>query len=255
MNSAGQPSLYGGLMLLGIFISLFFWRRLARRDERLLPIYLGALCGAFIGAKVVYLLAEGWLFWGKDNWWQYWLTGKTILGALLGGYISVEFVKSAVKYRQPTGDWFATIVPVSIIFGRIGCWSHGCCGGIACPTSWYTITDAAGVARWPSVQVEIVFNVAAILAFAVLRARHRLPGQHFHLYLIGYGLFRFGHEFLRDTPRIILGITGYQIAALMVAGLGMWGFSKRAKEPITIRETPTASLHPPHAGSPPSAPV
>ncbi len=232
MNPTGQPSAYGGLMLLGLFVSLFFWRRLAKRDERLLPIYLGALCGAFIGAKLVYILAEGWLYWHKDNWWQYWLTGKTVLGALLGGYASVEFVKHVLKYREPTGDWFATIVPVGIILGRFGCWSHGCCGGIACSSSWYTITDGFGVARWPSVQVEILFNIAAIFAFVWLRTRQRLPGQHFHLYLIAYGLFRFGHEFLRDTPRIFLGISGYQIAALLVAGLGLWGFARRAKEPV-----------------------
>jgi phosphatidylglycerol---prolipoprotein diacylglyceryl transferase len=229
MNPAGQSSAYGGLMLLGLFVSLFFWRRIAKRDERLLPIYLGALCGAFIGAKLIYILAEGWLYWHKDNWWQYWLTGKTVLGALLGGYASVEFVKYVLRYREPTGDWFATIVPVGIILGRFGCWSHGCCGGIACSSSWYSLTDSFGVSRWPSVQVEILFNIAAIFAFAWLRTLQRLPGQHFHLYLITYGIFRFGHEFLRDTPRIFLGISGYQIAALLVASLGLWGFAKRAK--------------------------
>ena len=38
--------------------------------------------------------------------------------------------------------------------------------------------------------VEIGFNLAAILVFLiVLRRRRLLPGQHFHLYLIAYGLF------------------------------------------------------------------
>lgn len=230
----GQPSAYGALMLAGIFISLFFWRRIAKRDERLLPIYLAALCGAFAGAKIVYLLAEGWMFWNEKNWWEYWLTGKTILGALLGGYATVELVKSLLDYRKPTGDWFATIVPVSIILGRFGCWSHGCCGGIACSASWYTVTDMHGIARWPSVQMEILFNVIAIAVFAVLRLRHKLPGQHFHLYLIAYGIFRFSHEFLRDTPRIFFGLSGYHIAALTVTGLGLWGFAKRANEVVAV---------------------
>lgn len=251
MNNVGHPSAYGALMLMGLFISLFFWRRIAKRDERLLPIYLGAVCGAFLGAKVVYLLAEGWLFWSKDNWWQYWLTGKTILGALLGGYLSVEFVKSMVGYRQPTGDWFATIVPVGIILGRFGCWSHGCCGGVACSATWYTVTDAAGVVRWPSVQVEILFNVAMIVLFSVLRSRKAMTGQHFHLYLIAYGLFRFGHEFLRDTPRLFWGITGYQVAALAVAGLGLWGFSKRQK--TKAQNIPDASPLPRNEESPRNA--
>lgn len=225
-----QPSAYGALMLGGIFVSLIFWRRLAKRDPRLLPIYLGALCGAFLGAKLVYLLAEGWMFWSQPNWWEYWLTGKSIVGALLGGYASVELVKHLLGYRQATGDWFATIVPFGIIMGRFGCWSHGCCAGMVCEPAWFTVTDVQGVTRWPSVQMEMLFNVIAIVAFTILRHRHKLSGQHFHLYLIAYGVFRFIHEFFRDTPRIFFGVSGYHIAALLVTGLGIWGFVKRMKE-------------------------
>ena len=64
---------------------------------------------------------------------------------------------------------------------------------------------------------------------AVAPQRAILAGQHFHLYLIGYGLFRFAHEFLRATPRVGPGFTGYQVAALAVAALGVSGFIRRAK--------------------------
>jgi prolipoprotein diacylglyceryltransferase len=57
----------------------------------------------------------------------------------------------------------------------------------------------------------------------------RLPGQHFHLYLIACGCFRFVHEFARDTPRIGLGISGRQIAALACVALGVRGFVRRAR--------------------------
>jgi phosphatidylglycerol:prolipoprotein diacylglycerol transferase len=58
-----------------------------------------------------------------------------------------------------------------------------------------------------------------------------MRGQHFHLYLIGYGVFRFAHEFLRATPPIGFGITGYQIAALACLVLGVTGFIRRARQP------------------------
>ena len=38
-----QPSSYGWLMLAGIAVSAFFWTRLARRDDRLLIVYISAL--------------------------------------------------------------------------------------------------------------------------------------------------------------------------------------------------------------------
>src|SRR5580704_10405927 len=108
---------YGWLMLAGIAISIVFWSRLARRDDRLLLVYVAALTGAFAGAKLVYIFAEGWLHFGEPDMWLQLATGKSILGALLGGYAGVELAKKWVGYAGTTGDWFATIVPVGVIIG------------------------------------------------------------------------------------------------------------------------------------------
>lgn len=214
-------------MLAGIFVSIAFWSRLAKRDSRLVLIYVAALAGAFLGAKIVYLGAEGWLHWHDANRWIELATGKSITGALIGGYVAVEVGKRLLGYSGVTGDWFAIIVPVAIMLGRVGCVLHGCCLGRVCRASWFTMNDAAGVARWPAAEVELLFNAFALVAILLLRWRRILPGQHFHLYLIAYGLFRFAHEFLRDTPRIVGLISGYQIAALGIAVLGTAGFVRR----------------------------
>ena len=219
---------YGWLTLGGLAVSLVLWRRLARRDPRLLTIYLAALAGALVGAKAVYFLAEGYLHLGAPDRWQQWATGKSILGGLLGGYAAVEIVKRFLGYTGTTGDWFAPIVPLAIALGRVGCWASGCCRGIACPNAWYTVHDATGQARWPAVPVELLFNLLALAVVLWLRQTKRLPGQHFHLYLIAYGAFRFLHEFLRDEPRIIGPLTGYQIAALAVLLLGVTRYRARS---------------------------
>lgn len=222
-----QSTAYGWLMLAGIFLSIAFWTRLAKRDDRLLLIYVAALTGAFVGAKFVYLGAEGWMFRHDPHRWLIWATGKSILGALLGGYIAVELAKKCTGYRAATGDWFAMIAPAGVLIGRVGCLVHGCCLGNECSPAWYTVRDRFGVPRWPAVPVEMMFNALALGVFFVLRRKRVLTGQHFHLYLIGYGLFRFAHEFLRDTPRMSGIFSGYQIAALAVALLGIFGFVNR----------------------------
>jgi len=222
-----RPQAYGWLMLAGIVVSILFWSRLARRDERLLTIYVAALIGAFLWAKVVYLFAEGYRHLGAPDMWLQLATGKTILGGLPGGYLAVEIAKRLVGYPGITGDWFATIVPFGIILGRVGCWFHGCCLGRICDRTWFTVTDAEGVARWPSVPVEILFNLAMIAVFLWMRRGRRFPGQHFHIYLMAYGGFRFLHEFLREEPKVFGPVTGYQVAALAVAGLGVAGFVRR----------------------------
>jgi phosphatidylglycerol:prolipoprotein diacylglycerol transferase len=224
-----QP--YTWLLLAGISVSLFFWLRLARRDRRLLFIYGAALVGAFVGAKLVYVLAEGWLHFGAADMWLQLLTGKSILGALVGGYVFVELAKRFVQYQGTTGDDFALIAPLSIGLGRVGCLVHGCCLGVVCRPEWYALRDTLGVPRWPAVPAELAFNVTAFVTFLLLRYQKILTGQHFHLYLIGYGLFRFVHEFVRATPRIAGPFSGYHFAALAVALFGVICFRQRQRTP------------------------
>jgi phosphatidylglycerol:prolipoprotein diacylglycerol transferase len=224
-----QSSPYGWLMLAGIAVSVVLWSRLARRDGSLMLVYVGALIGAFLGAKIAYLLAEGWRDFSQRDVWLRLATGKSILGALLGGYAGVELMKHWVSYRGITGDWFAIIAPVGIILGRIGCWLHGCCLGRACESRWFTMSDASGTERWPAVPTEILFNVFALVVIFTLRGQGRFRGQLFHLYLIAYGLFRFTHEFVRDTPQVLGPISGYQMIALGVAGFGALAYCRRAR--------------------------
>lgn len=224
-----------GLYLLAMLASLIgaaiWWSRRFRGDGRLAQIFAGAVLGAFAGAKLAYFLAEGWMHWGQAGFWVRLAHGKTVLGALLGGYAGVEAVKWLIGYRQATGDGFATVAPLGIAVGRVGCLAHGCCLGRPCdPGAWYAVTDAAGVARWPAPWAEMIFNLAAFAVLAGLRRHGVLRGQHFHLYLIGYGLFRLGHEMLRETPRWPAGFSGYQVLALAVCGLGVWGFVRRFRE-------------------------
>jgi phosphatidylglycerol---prolipoprotein diacylglyceryl transferase len=214
-------------LLAGVVISFLFWKKRAREDKRLVFIYGAALIGAFFGAKIVYFLAEGWLYLGAADMWPQLLAGKSILGALLGGYVFVELAKHHVEYRHATGDDFALIAPVGIALGRVGCLLHGCCLGEVCRPEWYALKDVNGIPRWPAVPVELAFNVFAFAIFLVLRRRRILPGQHFHLYLIGYGGFRFAHEFVRATPRILGPFSGYHFAALAVALFGGICFWRR----------------------------
>lgn len=228
------PGLYAWILLLGILLGAFLWYRRIKntRDPSLFGIFIGGLLGAFLGAKLVYLLAEGWLHIGDENFWLQLAYGKTIIGALLGGYGGVELTKIIIGYRKPTGDWFAFMVPLGIAFGRIGCLREGCCLGKPCsPEAWYGIQDKAGIERWPAAPVELLFNLFALLLLYTFSKVKVLRGQLFHLYLIGYGLFRFAHEWARETPAILFGekITGYQLAALVLAGLAGWRFYQRAQ--------------------------
>jgi len=230
---------YPVLAIIGIVGSSIVWNRLLRdrpqaQDQRLVYVYLAALAGAFLGAKAAYLFSEGWIVWqhyaaDPSLAWQQWLTGKSITGALLGGYGAVELAKKLSGYNKPTGDLFAVIVPLGLVLGRVGCLFSGCCPGVPMEPFWYTLVDHAGVARWPAVPVELAFNATMALVSGVCWRRGWLHGQVFHVYLIAYGAFRFFHEFIRDTPGLLGPLSGYQLLALGILGLGVVRFVQRER--------------------------
>ena len=210
-------------MLIGIVGSAIFWIRRSQNEPLIPLIYFSALGCALLCAKLVYLLSEGWLVPDDENRLLHWLTGKSVTGALLGGFLGVEASKKLLRYQKATGDGFAAVLPLALIVGRFGCLHHGCCQGIAC--------ELGPFERWPAVPVEICFNLLAFLLFLNFRRFAFLPNQHFHLYLIAYGLFRFGHEFLRATPKPFLWLSGYQIVALILATVGVIAYRKRQRNP------------------------
>lgn len=213
----GSP-VYALMILVGIGIGVVFWIRQGRDDARIPLIYFGGLVGAFAGAKLAYLFAEGGLHFDDPNRWLLWLSGKSIMGALPGGWAGVELAKKALGYTAVTGDKFALLIPVPLALGRLGCLHAGCCPGLM-----------FNGFRWPAVPLELAFQLVALGVLLLLRRFRLWPGQHFHLYLMAYGVFRFSHEFLRATPKVMLGLSGYQWLALATAGAAAAAFLVRRR--------------------------
>jgi len=221
-------NVYGGLAVGAILLSAFLWSRTAKRDARLTIIYFAGLFGALIGSHLAFLFAEGWL---HMNDLRALLGGRSITGGLIGGYLAVELAKRPLNYRRATGDVFAILVPLALMLGRIGCAVQGCCPGQICEAHWWAIVDAHGETRWPAQLIELAFN-GTFLVWALLASHMNwLIGNRFHVYLIAYGIFRILHEFLRDTPEIVPGVSGYQIVALGLLALGAVRFIQRWARP------------------------
>ncbi|MFM7050921.1 MAG: prolipoprotein diacylglyceryl transferase [Planctomycetota bacterium] len=225
----GSP-LYLALTVVAIAASAMVWDRFHRaqgvRDGRLVLVFLAAIGGAFVGAKLAFLVAEGWH--RRDDWMAL-VSGRSVTGALVGGTLAVEWTKARLGVRTATGDAFAITVPLAVAIGRIGCVHAGCCPGVACEAAWWTATDADGAARVPSAQLELGFNLA-FLCWSLAAARFGwMRTQRFNLYLISYGAFRFAHEYWRDDHRWTDSFGGYHAAALGVLVVGVWMFVRRAR--------------------------
>jgi len=232
-------------LMLGLIVSITVWSKRPRQSIEQLPVLLGALIGGFVGAKLSFLLAE-WPLWFSSPGlvWQL-LYGKSILGGLLGGWVGVEFAKWQTGQTQRFGDEFARIIPLGIGLGRLSCLAHGCCQGrLTAELPWAAFAhtlETWGWTRWPAAVAELLFQVGFLAVSYALKDQPRLRGQHFHLYLISYGLFRGWHETWRDTPRYFGdSFAPYQWLALACALAGAWGFWQRwrsDRQPMGLQPT------------------
>ncbi len=218
---------YTLMMAAGLGVSAVIWSGRFKSRPEMVVVYVTGLLGALLGAKLGYVVVELYTHYGEGDFWRHALVGRTILGALLGGYLGVEGGKKLAGYGEPTGDVFALAVPVGVMLGRVGCLLHGCCQGVACSGGWWAVTGVDGLVRWPAAWVEFGFNAAAALVLWVLYRAGAFKHQLFHLYLMGYALFRIAHEPMRDTPRVVWGVSGYQVLALVLGVFTVWRYLAR----------------------------
>ena len=222
---------YPALMFLAIAAGVAISRRTQRalplsRTERL-GIGLGAFCGAFVGARLPFVLASrGGLLDGTA-----WLgDGKTIVAGIVGGYFGVELAKWGMRIQVKTGDSFAVPVAVAVGIGRLACFSAGCCYGTPTSLPWGVVFPSVdSLPRHPTQLYEAAFHFAAAAALYVLWRRGLLRGQLIKLYIIVYLVYRFFSEFIRPEARIWLGLTAYQWGTLAIAPVFVWLWIRDAR--------------------------
>lgn len=200
-------------------------RRRGRLDEQVWWIAAGAMIGGAVLAKV----GSAWRFVGSGATIEELLLfgGRSILGGLAGAYFGAVLAKRLLGYRRSTGDLFAPAVAIGLAVGRIGCFLTE---QVGTPTSMpWGITvppDVAaeipncpqcltGQAMHPSFLYEIGFLVVAFVVLWLGRDRLAVEGMSFKLFLLGYGVFRFGVEFVRGNPELAFGLTGSQLFLLV----------------------------------------
>jgi phosphatidylglycerol:prolipoprotein diacylglycerol transferase len=220
MTEIKGSSAYALFIIVAIVVGIKRFHLLSKNaaDKRFLYIFFGGMLGAFAGAKLFYIICEGYFYYGTPQFLTAILSGKTILGGLLGGVFGVEFTKWIVGYEKFTGDQFALFVPGALLLGRIGCLFSGCCKGIPLK-GWI----AEYCPLFPAVELEIVFHGISLFTLTLMYRRGIAKNQLFNMYLISYGIFRFFSEFYRDNPHLNVYFSVYQPVAVLVVLYGIYG--------------------------------
>jgi phosphatidylglycerol:prolipoprotein diacylglycerol transferase len=201
-------------------------------DKRRYRLIQGfTLVGAIVGAKVSVLFGDlHWPMTPLESPWQIVISGRSITGGLIGGFLTAELLKPLMGYRLRPNDRFATILPFSVAIGRIGCLVAGCCQGRAFDGPW------ALDGRHPAPIYEMAYQLTIGGVFVMLLRTKRFEGRLFAIYLIAYGTFRFFSEMVRATPELGWGISGYQVLALAMLPMGLFGLLRTLPDPAPAPE-------------------
>jgi prolipoprotein diacylglyceryltransferase len=197
---------------------LLWWdsRGQARHHRgELLMLAAAALVGGAAGAKLVEWALHPSLFAAAG--WGAVVSGRTILGGLLGGWLGVAIVKRRLGISGRRGNLLVAPIALGLLVGRIGCFLNGCCYGTETSLPW-GVDFGDGVRRHPTQLYEALFALGALIALRLPWRRHARAGRLFGVFVIAYLGFRFLEEFLRAGDRPLLGLSPYQ--ALALAGVG-----------------------------------
>ena len=137
--------------------------------------------------------------------------GKTFLGMLVGGLVTVGLARRLVGFRGPVLDAFVPALPIALAVGRLGCLLSGCCHGTATSLPWSIAYEAAGLAPVHPTQL---YEIAAMLGlvFAAWRWERllRRSGSLFWSYAAAYSVYRFLAQFLRENASTSAGLSPLQ---------------------------------------------
>jgi phosphatidylglycerol:prolipoprotein diacylglycerol transferase len=262
---------YGIMYLLGFATAFFLGRSRIRQgrfagitEERFSDLLFNCMIGVIIGGRVGYVLFYAFseflanpIFLLKIN-----EGGMSFHGGLLGVMAAVAIWSyQNKKHVFDTLDFIAPLVPAGLGFGRIGNYIGGELWGRLTGSNWgvvfpradadlasqsmqqLNVLNEAGLlvpyARYPSQLVQALLE--GLLLFIIMfvysqkpRARYAVSG----MFALGYGIFRFLVEFIREPDRDIgtmawgwLTMGQLLSVPLILVGIGLLFLSHKQKQP------------------------
>jgi phosphatidylglycerol:prolipoprotein diacylglycerol transferase len=210
-----------GLMYVAAFVAfIFLGRRQALRrpdlrwdkaqlDDLLFYGILGVIVGGRLGEVIFF--QPGYYLSHPAEILAVWKGGMSFHGGFLGVLIALWWYgrKTGRSFLQ-VGDFVAPLVPLGLMFGRIGNFINGeLWGRVANPElPWAMVfPHVDAVARHPSQLYQAAGE--GLLLFILLwryAAKPRSVGQVSAAFLIGYGALRFLAEFFRNPDPGIFGV-------------------------------------------------
>lgn len=234
---------YGLMYLLGFVCAILLgqYRANKRKDwqkdevsDMVFYLALGVILGGRLGSVIFYNLP--YYLQNPFEVFAIWDGGMSFHGGLLGVVVAMYvYARKTQKSFLNVADFVAPLVPPGLFFGRIGNFINQELWGKITDVPWavlfHTKPDAP---RHPSQLYEAALE--GLLLFIILwlySAKPRVAGSVAGLFVLGYGVFRFMVEFVREPDAhlgsVFLGLSMGQILCLPMIVFGLYFLLRKNK--------------------------
>ncbi len=238
---------YGLMYLLAFALAWLVGRRLIargvtrinRRDHEDILFY--GILGVIVGGRLGYVLfyKPSYFLSHPMEIFAVWEGGMSFHGGLVGVLLMLVWIahRRGMKFFE-VSDFVAPQVPLGLAAGRLGNFINGELWGRPTDVPWSMVFPAAGdgIGRHPSQLYQ--FALEGILLFAIVWCVARKPrplGLVSGVFLVGYGVLRFGVEFTREPDSFLgllaAGLTMGQWLSLPMVVIGCVTISWSLKQP------------------------
>jgi phosphatidylglycerol:prolipoprotein diacylglycerol transferase len=238
---------YGVLIAVGFLLGVWFAKKEAKRlhlpPDRVVDLSFWALLVGMFGSRLLFVVTQLSYFAEHPlEIFHVWEGGLVFYGGLIT--CMPFFYWFCRKYKMPIAkvlDLGSISLPLAHAFGRLGCFSAGCCYGKPTGMPWGVSFDSQlvdismrGIPLHPT---QLYEAGALFLLFAFLyrhRVHKKFSGELALLYCVGYSAIRFIIEFFRgDLVRgfVVEGVLSTsQFIALLVFLAGLVFYVLKRKE-------------------------
>lgn len=241
--SIGPLTIHGyGLMIgIGVLLCIVMGMRRAKKnglsEDAVIDIAIFGLIAGFLGAKILYVIVE-WKQLLADPLSVLGSEGFVVYGGIIAGVLAaIIYCKRKKLVFLEYFDLCSASIALAQGFGRIGCFLAGCCYGRETTSSLGVIFPEGGLApAGVKVLPTQLFSSAGdfgIMFVLLWHYHHRKRvGDTGFLYMLLYGIGRFGIEFLRNDNRGEVGIfsTSQFISLFIIAAAILLFFWRNRNE-------------------------
>ena len=204
---------YGFMMALGVAFGLWFLYVQAKKQElpasKLIDVAFYTIIVALVGAKLILFFGD--LSFYLENPKQ--LLSLARSGGVFQGGLAFGFFFALWLFHKnkipawKTADIIGPAIALGHGFGRLGCFSAGCCYGRECTVPWgvsfqneyaHNLTGIPlHTQLHPTQLYEAFLNFTNFLILFFILRKKRFDGQVISFYIINYSIIRYVVEFFR----------------------------------------------------------